>query len=111
MYQIETMTISEYYLRLEAYQLQQIDKQKDLATQSWFNQTVKSTTGSSKHPKPKFKTLTDFYDAQQEENKVKKFFDPDYKPVVESEQEKKIKRAKLFAKRQEEWMKKHKKGG
>lgn len=111
MYEIETMTISEYYTRLEAYQLKQVDIQKNLALQSWFNQTVQATTGSSKNPKPKYSTFEKFFDALSQENKIKSTFDPDYKPTVFSKKGKKEQQAKLFAKRQREWEELHKKKG
>ncbi len=112
MYEIETMTISEYYTRLEAYQLKQVDIQKNLALQSWYNQTVQATTGSAKNPKPKYSKFEKFFDAMTKENEIKEMFDPNYKPVVLSESGKKEKQAELFAKRQREWEELHiKKGG
>lgn len=111
MYKIETMTISEYYTRLEAYQLKQVDVQKNLALQSWFNQSVQATTGSAKNPKPKYSKFEKFFDAPTEENKIKSMFDPDYKPIVMSESGKKEQQAEIFAKRQREWEKLHKKKG
>lgn len=111
MYEIETMTISEYYTRLEAYQLKQVDIQKNLALQSWFNQTVQATTGSSKNPKPKYSTFEKFFDALSQENKIKSTFDPDYKPTILSKKGKKERQAELFAKRQREWEELQKKGG
>lgn len=111
MYQIETMTISEYYTRLEAYQLKQIDIQRDLALQSWFNQSVQATTGSSKNPKPKYTKFDKFFDAKMQEDKIRSFYDPNYKPITFNENEKQEQRAKLFVKRQKAWEKMQKKGG
>ena len=50
---IGAMTLSEYYLRLEAYQLKELNEREKIAIQAWFNQTVQATTGK-KNPKPKF---------------------------------------------------------
>lgn len=103
MYQIETMTLSEYYTRLEAYQLREIDDQKKIALQSWFNQTVQATKGSKKNPKPKYERFDEFFDAIHEENEIKSYFDPDYQPVIESKTDKERNAAELFAKRQQEF--------
>ncbi|WP_429971278.1 hypothetical protein ACQW5G_01155 [Fructilactobacillus sp. Tb1] len=105
------MTISEYYTRLEAYQLKQVDIQKNLALQSWFNQSVQATTGSSKNPKPKYTKFDKFFDAVSQENKIRSFFDPDYKPAIVTENDKQEQQAKLFVKRQREWEAIQKKGG
>ena len=55
------MTLVEYELRMEAYQLKQVDRQNEIAQQAWMNQQVQATTGI-KNPKPKFKKFDDFFD-------------------------------------------------
>ena len=55
MREIEKMTLNEYLIRMEAFQLQTIKRNEELAYQAWLNQQVQATTGSSKNPKPKFK--------------------------------------------------------
>lgn len=96
------MTIAEYELRMEAFQLQQIEKQNQLAEQAWFNQLVKSTTGG-KHPKPKFKRLTDLFDYQKEIDRVRSQYEPNYNP--ESMLTQKDIQTETFIKRHEEFEK------
>ncbi len=76
---IEDMTFDEYNLRIEAYQLKQIKEQEKLALLAWFNQTVQATTGNAKHPKPKYKKFTDFFDAMEMIDVLRDEFEEDYK--------------------------------
>ncbi len=86
---IEDMTFDEYNLRIEAYQLKQIKEQEKLALLAWFNQTVQATTGNDKHPKPKYKKFTDFFDAMEMIDVLRDEFEEDYKPRTEKVKEKK----------------------
>ena len=86
---IEDMTFDEYNLRIEAYQLKQIKEQEKLALLAWFNQTVRATTGNAKHPKPKYKKFTDFFDAMEMIDVLRDEFEEDYKPRTEKVKEKK----------------------
>ena len=36
------MTLVEYELRMEAYQLKQVDRQNEIAQQAWMNQQVQA---------------------------------------------------------------------
>lgn len=64
------MTLSEYFLRMEASALQRSDQKELIHLQAWANQTVQATSGSPKHPKPKYKGFKDFYDADTNEKKI-----------------------------------------
>lgn len=75
------MTLKEYHLRMEAYQLKQIHEIENLARQAWFNQAVQATTGGKK-PKPKFKEFSQFYDAESAIDKIRQFYEPSYKPTA-----------------------------
>ncbi|WP_314737069.1 hypothetical protein [Limosilactobacillus urinaemulieris] len=75
--EIDRMTLSEYYLRLEAYRLRKLDREEEIAIQAWFNQTVQNTTGG-KHPKPKFKKFTEFFDRASLEKNIRDDFADDY---------------------------------
>ncbi len=86
---IEDMTFDEYNLRIEAYQLKQIKEQEKLALSAWFNQSVQATTGNSKHPKPKYKKFTDFFDAMEMIDVLRDEFEEDYEPRTEKVKEKK----------------------
>lgn len=87
--EIEDMTFSEYNLRIEAYQLKQIKEQEKLALSAWFNQSVQATTVNAKHPKPKYKKFTDFFDAMEMIDVLRDEFEEDYEPRTEKVKEKK----------------------
>ena len=65
MKQIEEMPLAEIEIRTEAYQLQEIEKQRDISLQAWLNQVAKSTTGSADNPQPKYKHFKDLFDYQK----------------------------------------------
>ena len=48
------MTLSEYNLKSEAYQLQQVKRVEELHLQAFLNQAVQATKGSIKNPTPMF---------------------------------------------------------
>lgn len=102
------MTIAEYWLRLEAYQLKQAKNQEQLALQAWLNQAVKATRGNSKNPKPKYKTFKEFYDLEQINSDIRATFEGGT-----TQKQKKLGRNELIAKRYNEWqkIKNKKKGG
>lgn len=91
------MTLREYQLRMEAYQLKKVDRQEELAIQAFFNQQIKATTGSAKHPKPKYPHLKDLFDREEEVAKIVEKYEGVKRP---------IKPGDIFAKRVAEWQKK-----
>ena len=110
--EVERMTLSEYYLRLEAYQLKQVDEQRMIAMQSWFNQTVKAQTGSAKHPKPKYQRFDQFFDTEKQEAQITQYFEPGAAKTVTGKRAKKIEAFEVFNQRRIEFEKmKTKKGG
>lgn len=66
LHDVERMTLVEYSLRMEAYQLQQLQVRQNIAIQAWFNQTVQATVGK-KNPRPKFKKFDQFFDRMEQE--------------------------------------------
>lgn len=86
---IEDMTFDEYNLRIEAYQLKQIKEQEKLALLAWFTQTVQATTGNAKHPKPKYRKFTDFFDAMEMIDTLRDEFEIDYRPQTQKVKDKK----------------------
>ena len=78
MREIEKMTLNEYLIRMEAFQLQTIKRNEELAYQAWLNQQVQATTGSSKNPKPKFKEFRKFFDSEKMIDEVRSSFEFDY---------------------------------
>ncbi|WP_057769960.1 hypothetical protein [Lactobacillus selangorensis] len=92
------MTVVEYTLRIEAYQLQQSTMRENLALQAWFNQSVQATTGRKK-PKPKFRTFSEFYDRQAYDDEIRSAFESDYVTSHISTTNKKEHEAEIFQKR------------
>lgn len=72
------MGIREYHLRLEAYQMKLVAKRENLALQAWFNQSVQETTGSSEHPRAKYETFDQFFDREEENDRVRELFERGY---------------------------------
>ncbi|MBU7568516.1 hypothetical protein KGP39_07150 [Weissella hellenica] len=109
MYEIETMTLPEYQLAMEAYAIKQTLRREDIAMQAWFNQTVQATKGSDKHPKPRYKNFKDFYNTEEQEDEIRVQFEPNYTSKhVQQKQEQELIQER-FEKLQE--MKQQKKGG
>lgn len=100
---IKRMTLREYQLRLEAYQIRRVNEQESLATLAWQIQSVQATKGSSKHPKPVFEKFRDFFDTQKYIDQVRSDFEADYK--THSHTTRVIDRAKIFNQRLEEFKK------
>lgn len=100
------MTLAEYHLRMEAYNLQQIKVQERLHLQAFLNQTVQATKGSKKHPKPYYEKFEQFFNVQKMIDEVRSAYEPDY--IKQSEV--KLTTADVFAKRVAEF-KKLKKAG
>lgn len=73
------MTVSEYWMRLEAYNLQMVEKRQALHMQAFLNQLVQATE-DKKGTKPMFKTFNDFFHREEEINQVRSTFERDYKP-------------------------------
>ena len=78
MREIEKMTLNEYLIRMEAFQLQTIKRNEEIAYQAWLNQQVQATTGSPKNPKPKFKEFRKFFDSEKMMDEVRSSFEIDY---------------------------------
>lgn len=97
------MTLVEYELRMEAYQLKQVDRQNEIAQQAWLNQQVQATTGSKSSPQPKFKTFDDFFDKKAAIDNVRSNYEPNYEVSQMSKSELKQTRAQVFAKRMAEF--------
>ena len=62
------MTFYEFNILLEAFRLQQVDKNRDMHWQAFLNYQV---TGTKSKGKPVFKTFKKFFDYDKELEKVK----------------------------------------
>lgn len=109
MYEIETMTLPEYQLAMEAYAIKRTLKREDIAFQAWLNQTVQATKGSDKHPKPMYKKFNDFYNTAELEDEVRSQFEPDYTSKFTQQKQEQEAIQERFARLQE--MKQRRKGG
>ena len=88
------MTLVEYQLYMEAYQLKRVAQQRDIFMQAFANQIVKSTKGKN-NPKLVYTKFDQLFDEEKEISKVRSSFEPDYvmdKPEPTNVQE-------IFAKR------------
>ena len=108
MREIEKMTLNEYLIRMEAFQLQTIKRNEELAYQAWLNQQVQATTGSPKNPKPKFKEFRKFFDSEKMIDEVRSSFELDY--ITTSNKAKLRTNENVFAQRLKEFKKLKKQG-
>ena len=108
MREIEKMTLNEYLIRMEAFQLQTIKRNEELAYQAWLNQQVQATTGSPKNPKPKFKEFRKFFDSEKMIDEVRSSFELDY--ITTSNKAKLRTNENVFAQRLKEFKKPKKQG-
>lgn len=99
--EINAMTLYEYQLRMEAYQLKRAERHEDIALQAWMNQTVQATRGNGKKPKPKYTKFKDFYDREYEIDRIRSSIEEGY--VAQSNKGAQIQRGDIFAKRLEEF--------
>lgn len=84
---IEDMTLNEYTLRMEAYQLQKVEKQEELALQAWLNRAVKATKGRGKNQSYYYKNFKQLYDAQKNKDEIRSQFEPGYISLNKQAQE------------------------
>lgn len=108
MREIEKMTLNEYLIRMEAFQLQTIKRNEELAYQAWLNQQVQATTGSPKNPKPKFKEFRKFFDSEKMIDEVRSGFELDY--ITTSNKAKLRTNENVFAQRLKEFKELKKQG-
>ena len=101
---IDKMTLREYQLRMEAWQLREIALQDHLWQLAFYTRDAKSNNGK----KYRFKGPSDVFQTEKAIDKVRSTYEPWYtSPRLE-----KIKTAKVLQKMQREWeeMQKQKKG-
>lgn len=100
------MTLSEYELRMESYELQETDRQFNMALQAWLNTAVQAV---DKDGKSIYKDFDDFFDYIKQINKVRSYYEPNYVPVKKIKQPSK---ADILINRIKEYQKMHpRKGG
>ncbi len=87
LYTIETMSMNEYQIRMEAAQLKRLDQRELNAELAWQRQIVQSTKGD-KHPRPVFDSFDKFFgnDFKNSEAQIKRSFNADVYTVQKSKQ-------------------------
>lgn len=82
---------------MEAFSLHEANVEKHAAQIAFYNQKMKSTKGSAKHPKLAYPKFQDLFDFEARIDEIRKATEADYQPI--SKKENKIDQAKVFAKR------------
>lgn len=100
------MTIAEYELRMEAYNLQQVEKQYDAATLAWMNRNAQAFDEDGNAV---FTDFNDFFNRDEAIDKVKSNFESDYQPIAVKS--KKQNRQDVLLKRIREYQKLHPRKG
>lgn len=99
------MTLSEYYLRLEAKSLQDVEKEYFLAKQAWNNITVQNCDPDT--GKSEYHSFEQFFDYQSAIDNVRTQYEEGYKPKAK----KKINKQDIFIQRIKEFKKLHPRKG
>lgn len=100
------MTIAEYELRMEAYNLQQVEKQYNAATLAWMNRNAQAFDEDGNAV---FTDFNDFFNRDEAIDKVKSNFESDYQPIAVKS--KKQNRQDILLKRIREYQKLHPRKG
>lgn len=77
------MTLVEFNIRMEAYQLSQVDELRNMAQQAFFNQAVKATKSGGK--KPMYRKVDDLFNAEEAAHNIRSAYG--YEPPTEKELE------------------------
>lgn len=100
------MTIAEYELRMEAYNLRQVEKQYNAATLAWMNRNAQAF---DKDGDAVFTEFNEFFDRDEAVDKVRSNFEPNYQPKIKVK--KKQNRQDILLKRIREYQKLHPRKG
>lgn len=99
------MTLAEYELRMESYELKNVNKRLDMATQAFFNANVQAVDDDGK---PIYKCFDDFFDYISAINDVRSKYEPNYEPIKKT---KKKSKTDVLIDRIKTYKKKHPKKG
>lgn len=80
------MTLAEYELRMESYELKIAKKRLDMATQAFFNANIQATDDDGKSV---YDSFDDFYDYISAVNKVRSKYEPTYVPIKKAKKKSK----------------------
>lgn len=68
--QVDSMSMKEYRLLLEAYKLRTVDKQYWAHWQAFLSFAVRAEKGKGKHARPRYQKFEDFFDYKAELKKA-----------------------------------------
>ena len=80
------MTLAEYELRMESYELKIANKRLDMATQAFFNANIQAVDDDGKSI---YHSFDDFYDYASAVNKVRSKYEPNYVPIKKTKKKSK----------------------
>lgn len=98
--------MSEYYIRLEAYQLQRVAKQQELADLAIYHRLAKAT--NKKGTKYIYKDSASMFKSDDAIDEIRSNFEADYVP--QSNHNKQLEYAKEANRRMKEWRQMHERG-
>ncbi len=101
------MTIAEYELRMEAYNLQRVEQQYDAATLAWMSRNAQAF---DKDGNAVFKDFNEFFDRQNAIDQVRSSFEPNYQPETKNKK-KRASKQDIMLKRIKEYQKLHPRKG
>lgn len=87
------MTLAEYQIYSEVYQLKQLDRQRDIYEQAWANQAAKATKKSGK---PYYRKFDDFF-GNEYDKQVRKVM-ASYQGAFDKKAAEELHRQKVLAK-------------
>lgn len=99
------MTLAEYELRMESYELKIAKKRLDMATQAFFNANIQAVDDDGKSI---YHSFDDFYDYASAVNKIRSKYEPNYVPIKKT---KKKSKTDVLIDRIKTYKKKHPKKG
>lgn len=92
------MTLNEYMLLMESYQLKRVEEQRKMAEQAFYNRAVKAT--NSKGDRYKINKLSDLFDYDKAIDDVRSQFESDYQRKSKNNNDDEIKK---IIERQRKW--------
>lgn len=70
LYDIETLYLNEYTLKMKAFRLSRVDRMNDMHMQAWLNHAVTATKEQGKNQVPVYKTYKEFFDYEKQISEI-----------------------------------------
>lgn len=68
--EVDYTLLSEYHLRMKAYSLQRLDRERDMHMQAYLNMVVQATKERGKKSVPIYPTFRHFFDYEKQEQLI-----------------------------------------